>query len=104
MASLRGIFEGCFKRFPGIGTKRKFISKITLKIIDLFTCHCYPGPYRWLLSFPFSFQGEGELSNDQPVVGETISFCRAPVAHLVVHRAVTREVVSSTGPTLRVFK
>ena len=31
---------------------------------------------------------------------------RAPVAQLVEHRAVTREVVSSTpaGPTLRVFK
>ena len=30
----------------------------------------------------------------------------APVAQLVEHRAVTREVVSSTpaGPTLRVFK
>ena len=33
-------------------------------------------------------------------------FIRAPVAQLVEHRAVTREVVSSTpaGPTLRVFK
>ena len=31
---------------------------------------------------------------------------RAPVAQLVEHQAVTREVVSSTpaGPTLRVFK
>ena len=31
---------------------------------------------------------------------------RAPVAQLVEHRAVTREVVSSTpaGPTLRFFK
>ena len=31
---------------------------------------------------------------------------RAPVAHLVEHRAVTREVMSSTParPTLRVFK
>ena len=31
---------------------------------------------------------------------------RAPVVELVEHRAVTREVVSSTpaGPTLRVFK
>ena len=31
---------------------------------------------------------------------------RAPVAQLVEHRAVTREVVSSSpaGPTLRVFK
>ena len=31
---------------------------------------------------------------------------RAPVAQLVEHRAVTREVMSSTpaGPTLRVFK
>ena len=69
-----GIFESCFKRFPGIGTNRKFISKITLKIIDLFRCHCYPGLYRWLLSFPFPFQGEGALTNHQPVVGETISF------------------------------
>ena len=34
------------------------------------------------------------------------SLNRAPVAQLVEHRAVTREVVSSTpaGPTLRVFK
>ena len=34
------------------------------------------------------------------------TFNRAPVAQLVEHRAVTREVVSSTpaGPTLRVFK
>ena len=69
-----GIFEGSFKRFPGIQTNRKFISKITLKIIDLFRCHCYPGLYRWLLSFPFPFQGEGALPNDQPLVGETISF------------------------------
>ena len=68
------IFEGCFKLFPGIGKNRKFISKITLKIIDLFRCHCYPGFYRWLLSFPFPFQGEGAITNDQPVVGETISF------------------------------
>ena len=34
------------------------------------------------------------------------TFYRAPVAQLTEHRAVTREVVSSTpaGPTLRVFK
>ena len=34
------------------------------------------------------------------------TFNRAPVAQLVEHQAVTREVVSSTpaGPTLRVFK
>ena len=39
-------------------------------------------------------------------VGILNSFNRAPVAQLVEHRAVTREVVSSTpaGPTLRVFK
>ena len=69
-----GICEGCFKRFPGIGTNRKFISEITLKIIDLFRCHCYPKFYRWLLSFPFPFPGEGAVTNDQPVVGESISF------------------------------
>ena len=35
-----------------------------------------------------------------------LAIYRAPVAQLVEHRAVTREVVSSTpaGPTLRVFK
>ena len=34
------------------------------------------------------------------------TFSREPVAQLVEHRAVTREVVSSTpaGPTLRVLK
>ena len=38
--------------------------------------------------------------------GVAIELDRAPVAQLVEHRAVTREVVSSTpaGPTLRVFK
>ena len=35
-----------------------------------------------------------------------LTYNRAPVAQLVEHRAVTREVVSSTpaGPTLRIFK
>ena len=37
---------------------------------------------------------------------KTLTKCRAPVAQLVEHQAVTREIVSSTpaGPTLRVFK
>ena len=40
------------------------------------------------------------------VMEAPIACHRAPVAQLVEHRAVTREVVSSTpaGPTLRVFK
>ena len=46
------------------------------------------------------------LSVSKKQLEEVLCFTgnRAPVAHLVVHRAVTREVVSSTGPTLRVFK
>ena len=50
------IFEGCFKRFPGIGTDRKFISNLSLKIIVVFRCHCYPGLYRWLPPFLFLFK------------------------------------------------
>ena len=46
------------------------------------------------------------LTEAQEMADNTHITHRAPVAQLVEHRAVTREVVSSTpaGPTLRVFK
>ena len=46
------------------------------------------------------------LSRLNEISGGCEKIYRAPVAQLVEHRAVTREVVSSTpaGPTLRVFK
>ena len=44
--------------------------------------------------------------NENKLYHRLYTIYRAPVAQLVEHRAVTREVVSSTpaGPTLRVFK
>ena len=49
-----------------------------------------------------------ELQSPMVSVGNTIrtEMFHAPVAQLVEHRAVTREVVSSTpaGPSLRVLK
>ena len=55
-----------------------------------------------LVAWPFK---ESEAGDDI-VLLEICMLDRAPVAQLIEHRSVTREVVSSTpvGPTLRVLK
>ena len=61
----------------------------------------------WALK-PFSWEQVNLLGSFVPMKDSmnVMNLYRAPVAQLVEHRAVTREVVSSTpgGPTLRVFK
>ena len=53
-------------------------------------------------SFVCFFNGQMIIKAEQHALN--INSLHDLVAHLVVHRAVTREVVSSTGPILRVFK
>ena len=81
----------------------RLVSVLNLFIINLRPVLCHRRHFFFSREKAGSFPCERALQeqrNRAPVAD------RAPVAQLVEHRAVTREVVSSTpaGPTLGVFK